>query len=187
MSSTIKEKIENLIKWKNVCIAMGAKEDIAIIEDIIEMINNRIEDKPPKVKGKKNEKASKAKSKDSEKSTKVTKTNKASEKTVNTKNKNIEELSEILEAYNNKEYEKFSKFKLSFVKIDEEITKAWDKLPLDKREVLSKKELNVIYNILYKPNEVKFINKIKKDIVHDINYFINNEKRNNALKESKLI
>lgn len=150
MSSTLKEKNENLNRWKKVCIAMGAKEDLDIIEDIIKMINNK-------------------------------------EKNITKKVKNIDDIKEILELYYRKDYEEFDKVKLSFLKINADIIEEWDKLQENKKEALSKKELNVIYNIIYRPKEIKFINKKKKDIVHDINYFINNEKRNNALRESKLI
>ena len=96
-------------------------------------------------------------------------------------------MKKILELYYKKDYINFNKAKLLFLKIDIDIIKEWDKLPEEKKELLSKKELNVIYNLIYRPKEVKFINKTKKDIVHDINYYINNEKRNNALRESKLI
>lgn len=150
MSSTLKEKNENLNKWKKVCIAMGAKADLGIIEDIIKMINNK--ERPTTIKA-----------------------------------KNIDNIKEILELYYRKDYEEFNKAKLSFLKINDDIIEEWDKLQENKKEALSKKELNVIYNIIYRPKEIKFINKKKKDIVHDINYFINNEKRNKALRESKLI
>ena len=152
MSSTLKEKNESLNKWKKVCITMGAKEDIDIIEDIIKIINN-------------NDKTS----------------------VLKVKNKNLDGVKKILELYYKKDYINFNKAKLLFLKIDIDIIKEWDKLPEEKKELLSKKELNVIYNLIYRPKEVKFINKTKKDIVHDINYYINNEKRNNALRESKLI
>lgn len=152
MSSTLKEKNESLKKWKKICIIMGAKEDIDIIEDIIKVINN-------------NDKTS----------------------TVKVKNKNLNDVKEILELYYKKDYVKFNKAKLLFLKIDIDIIEEWDKLSEEKKEVLSKKELNIIYNLIYRPKEIKFINKTKKEIVHDINYYINNEKRNTALRESKLI
>lgn len=152
MNSTLKEKNESLNKWKKVCITMGAKEDIDIIEDIIKVINN-------------NDNTS----------------------VVKAKNKNLDDVEEILELYYKKDYVKLNKAKLLFLKIDIDIIKEWDKLSEKAKEVLSKKELNVIYNLIYRPKEIKFINKTKKDIVHDINYYINNEKRNSALIESKLI
>lgn len=73
------------------------------------------------------------------------------------------------------------------MKIDFNLESSWDSLEKNKKESLTKLELNVIYNILYKPNTIKYINKNKKEIINDIDYFLDDVKRDRALKASNLI
>lgn len=154
---TLNEMNDNLIKWKNICGLMGCSKDISTIDEIINIIN---ENKELDINQKKE---------------------------VHNKNSSLEEVRDIIVAYNEENEYKLKEKKLSFVKINVDLTKEWMKLTEKRKEGFSKKELNVIYNIFYKPKEINYMTKNKSAIVEDINFFINNKKRNEALKQSNLI
>ena len=154
---TLNEMSDNLIKWKNICELMGCIKDISIIDEIIDIIN---ENKELDINQKKE---------------------------VHNKNIYLEEVKDIVVAYNEKKESKLQAKKLLFVKINVDLSKEWMKLTEKRKEGFSKKELNAIYNIFYKPKEINYMTKNKREIVEDINFFINNKKRNEALKQSNLI
>lgn len=97
------------------------------------------------------------------------------------------EVKVAINAFSNKRWEELEEMKLLFIKKNINIINEWEKLSEQNKSKLTKKELNIIYYILYKNTEVKFIKKNKKEIIHDINYYVYNNKRNRALKESELI
>lgn len=144
------EMIESLNKYKSICVLIGSKRDVAVINKIIKNLNeydnNEIKEK---------------------------------------KENDNDKLENILRDIN--KGNDIKKYELSFVKPSINVEEEWDKLSSSKKEKLTKLELNVIYNILYKPEEVKYINKTKKEIVKDINYFVKAEKRDKALKSSNLV
>lgn len=78
-------------------------------------------------------------------------------------------------------------YKLKIVKTDVNIKDEWDKLSENRKAKLTKLELNVIYHMIYKPSEIKYIKAKNNKIIEDINYFIKDEERDKSLAESNLI
>lgn len=68
-----------------------------------------------------------------------------------------------------------------------EILKDNEKTAKESTRLKTKDELNVICDILYNPQELNYISAVKSRLISDIDYFINEEKRNTALKSSNLI
>ncbi len=155
------EIIENLKKWKNICELMENKRDSKIVDEIINLLDC-------------NEKAEFNLINDIKISRKA-------------RCSNLDKVLEILEGVKGKNQSILIKHKLKFMKIDFNLESSWDSLEKNKKESLTKLELNVIYNILYKPNTIKYINKNKKEIINDIDYFLDDVKRDRALKASNLI
>ena len=107
--------------------------------------------------------------------------------TKNNKETNIDKLNKILEAIDENNELILIEYKLVVIRLNINLEEEWDKLSESKKSKLSKLELNVIYSMLYKPLEIKYINKTKTEIIKDINYFIKDEKREKSLKENNLI
>lgn len=151
--------IDNLQKWKKICKTMESQRDLVIVDEIINIV------------------------KESKRKNKI----KTSEiKEPKKRERDLDRLKEALEYYNDRDSNRLNNFKFSIVKIDSYILEEWKKMSKNKQEKLSKLELNVIYNILYKLEEVKFLKKKKDDIIFDINYVIQNLERSKALKEKTL-
>lgn len=77
--------------------------------------------------------------------------------------------------------------KFILISNERSILDEWGRLSEAKKNKISKLELNVIYWMLYDGEKIRYINKTKKDIIYSIDYFVNNNKRNNALDKNKLI
>ena len=151
--------IDNLKKWQQICIVMGEKKSIEVIKSImIKLQESSIEESSVEIKQSQVIKLS-----DSDK------------------------IKDMVEAYNKHTLNNISHTKCIILKDDIDIINIWDGLTDAQKNKCMKNELLAIYNILYKPNEIKCTAKNKKAVIDDINYFIKEEKRNNAMKNSSLI
>lgn len=101
------------------------------------------------------------------------------------KSKTAKENRELIECYinyfNKKDKEIFRNPSFKFINLEEDIKITWRNCTRKEKEEITKLELNLIYNIIYKFDEVKYLEKKKELIINDIDEYIKNMNRNNAI------
>lgn len=164
----VKNLVQSLEKWLKVCIVLENKKEEDIITSAIGYLEEYKELNLSEIMIRSN--------KDSEKE--IQKKNKKKSKTTK---ENRELIASYINYFNRKDKEMFTNLSFKFINIEEDINITWRNCTRKEKEEITKLELNLIYNIIYKFNEVKYLEKKKELIINDIDEYIKNMNRNNAI------
>lgn len=159
---------ESLEKWKNVCKALGDNQEVEFLNKTLEELNNNKTNKNKKVTKKKTVRESKQ----------IITKNKAAKKTKIKSRKKANdyknEIKELIDAYYGKNYELINESNLLIVNLKEDILESWTKTKIEEKKNATKLELNLIYNLIAKPSEIKYTDKNKETLISIIDNWIKN-------------
>lgn len=167
----VKHLINSLEKWLGICVLLEKEDEQEIIRCSLEQLIIYKEIYLNQIMSNINT------------DVKKDKMNKNKGKKKNTVNENKKLIKYYIEIFNEKDVQELEAKKFTLITFNEDIKEIWKNSSDESKKKATTFELNLIYNIIYRFDDIKYTSKPKEKIIKDIDEYIKNAGRNNAIEK----